>query len=289
MEVYPRLVKPNAPAAKKRFGQHFLRDKGVIDRIMRWICPSSGDIFIEIGAGDGAISSRLARRVSRLLAIEIDTERVQPLQDDLRSFSSATVIQGDFLQMDLSELVAEHLKPGQQLRIAGNLPFNIATPIIEKLLHHPQLPVLDMFFMVQLEVAQRITAAPGSRQYGFLSVDCQHYADVQMGFKVSPACFVPRPRVTSAMISLLPKRVKRDPGFESDFESIAKAAFSYRRKTLANALARNPRFREISLHLLLCAGIDGSRRAEDLSVQEYEGLASIYHHKFKGKHAKPEL
>jgi 16S rRNA (adenine1518-N6/adenine1519-N6)-dimethyltransferase len=285
MGVYPRLVKPNAPAAKKRFGQHFLRDKGVIERIVRWIHPSPGDIFLEVGAGDGALSSRLAPQVSRLIAVEIDAERLQPLQDILQPFSSAVVIQGDFLQMDLCDLVAEHLGSDRQLRIAGNLPYNIATPIIEKLLHTPQLPIRDMFFMVQLEVAQRITATPGSRQYGFLTVSCQHYADVELGFKVSPACFVPRPQVTSSMVSIRPKNVKRDPGFESDFESIAKAAFGYRRKTLLNALARHTTFGQISRSLLLRAGIDGSRRAEDLSLQEYEFLASVYRTEFKRKGA----
>jgi 16S rRNA (adenine1518-N6/adenine1519-N6)-dimethyltransferase len=287
MGVYPRLVKPNAPFAKKRFGQHFLRDRGVIERIVRWICPSRDDVFLEIGAGDGAISGRLAPIVSQLLAVEIDTERTGPLQDTLRPFSSAVVIQGDFLRMDLSELVAKHVKPDQQLRVAGNLPYNIATPIIEKLLHSPQLPIRDMFFMVQLEVAQRITASPHSRQYGYFSVDCQHYAEVEMGFKVSSACFVPRPQVTSSMVALRPKRLKRDPDMESDFENIAKAAFGHRRKTLANALARHSRFGENSRRLLLCAGIDGSRRAEDLSVREYERLASVYHDRFKSGHEKP--
>jgi 16S rRNA (adenine1518-N6/adenine1519-N6)-dimethyltransferase len=283
MGAYSRLVKANAPGAKKRFGQHFLRDTGVIDRIVRWIHPAPNDVFLEIGAGDGALSCRLASRVSRLMAVEIDSDRVKPLEESLRPFSSAIVIPGDFLRMDLSELVVQHMQSDQQLRIAGNLPYNIATAIIEKLLHDHRTPILDMFFMVQLEVAQRITASPGSRQYGFLSVNCQHYADVEMGFKVSPACFVPRPKVTSAMVSIRPKSMKPDPIFESDFDSIAKAAFSYRRKTLSNALMRHPIFESVCHDLLIRAGIDGSRRAEDLSVLEYECLASIYHREFRDK------
>jgi 16S rRNA (adenine1518-N6/adenine1519-N6)-dimethyltransferase len=283
MGMYSRLVKPNEPSPKKRFGQHFLRDIGAIDRIVRWIQPAPYDVFLEIGAGDGALSCRLGAQVARLLAVEIDFERVHPLEEMLRPWDSAIVIPGDFLQMDLSELVAQHLQPDQQLRIAGNLPYNIATAIIEKLLHDHRSPILDMFFMVQLEVAQRITASPGSRQYGFLSVNCQHYADVQMGFKVSPACFVPRPKVTSAVVAIRPKRMQFEAALESHFDSIAKAAFSYRRKTLANALARHPVLGGVSLPLLIRAGIDGSRRAEDLSVLEYECLASVYSREFSSK------
>jgi 16S rRNA (adenine1518-N6/adenine1519-N6)-dimethyltransferase len=282
MGVYPRLVKSNAPSAKKRFGQHFLRDTGVLERIVRWIQPAPDDIFLEIGAGDGALSTRLASRVARLLAIEIDFERVPPLKEALSPFPSALVFQGDFLQLDLSELIAPHLAADQKLRIAGNLPYNIATAIIDRLFHS-SLPIRDMFFMVQLEVAQRIAASPGSRQYGFLSVNFQHHADIEPGFKVSSACFVPRPQVTSSMISLRPKNMKPDPAIESAFEIVAKAAFSYRRKTLSNALVRHPALGSVSEALLIRAGIDGSRRAEDLSVQEYESLADIYGNEFVGK------
>jgi len=279
MGAYPRLVKSNAPNAKKRFGQHFLRDTGVIERIVRWIQPAPGDIFLEIGAGDGSLSRHLAPRVARYLAVEIDSDCIPQLEGTLRPFQSAAVIAGDFLQMDLSDLAAQRLSPGQRLRVAGNLPYNIATAIIEKLLHHSSY-VVDMFFMVQLEVAQRIGATPGSRQYGYLSVHCQHHATVQVGFKVSPACFVPRPKVWSSMISLTLKRPELDQVCEPDFEAIAKAAFSYRRKTLTNSLVRHPVFGKVAPSLLDLAGIDGSRRAEELSVLQYELLARLYHNEF---------
>jgi 16S rRNA (adenine1518-N6/adenine1519-N6)-dimethyltransferase len=279
MGAYLRLVKSNEPTPKKRFGQHFLRDTGVMDRIVRCLDPAPDDVFLEIGAGPGPLSSRLAPKVARFLAVEIDSDCILYLKKALEPFPSAIIIPGDILQLDLTALAARHLKPDQQLRIAGNLPYNIATAIIEKLIHLA-LPIRDMFFMVQLEVAQRIAAQPGSRQYGFLSVECQHRCDVQMAFKVSPACFVPRPRVSSAMISFRPKPVDLDPACESDFSAIAKAAFSYRRKTLANSLARDPVFGSISPALLRRAGIDGSRRAEQLSVREYEHLARTYYNVF---------
>jgi 16S rRNA (adenine1518-N6/adenine1519-N6)-dimethyltransferase len=279
MGVSSHLVKSNEPRLKKRFGQHFLRDTGVLDRIIRWIQPAPEDLFIDIGAGDGALSTRLAERVSCLVSIEVDQDCIPPLESALKHIKSATIILGDILRLDMAELIGRHRKPDQKLRIAGNLPYNIATAIIEKLLHST-IPIDDLSFMVQLEVAQRIAASPGSKQYGCLSVDCQHHSDVQMGFKVSPACFVPRPKVGSAMISLRPKHYQQDTMFESQFDSLIKAAFAYRRKTLENSLRKHPQLGAISQDLLGRAGIDGSRRAEELSVEEYENLARVLHSDF---------
>jgi len=283
MKVYQPLVKPYTSSHKKRLGQHFLRDTGVIDRIVRWMKPDPEDTFLEIGAGDGALSSRLAPAVSRFVAIEFDSDCIPKLESVLKPFESVTIIPADILHLDLIEAVSPLLIPEKALRIAGNLPYNIATAIIEKCLHC-SLPVMDMRFMVQLEVAQRITAGPGSRQYGYLSVHCQHHADVSFGFKVAPSCFVPRPKVSSAMIALRPKQLSRDSGFETDFEALCKAAFGHRRKTLANSLGKHPAFGPVSNDLLRCAEIDGSRRAEGLSVAEFETLASVYNEKYK-KHS----
>lgn len=280
MGVSSRLVKSNDPTPKKRFGQHFLRDTGVIERIVKWIQPVSSDLFIDIGAGDGALSVRLAPSVACLIAIEMDADRIPLLQKNLADFGSAAIVAGDILELDLKELVSPHLKIGQAVRLAGNLPYNISTAILEKVFRC-ELPVQDMYFMVQKEVAQRITAQPGSRQYGYLSVYCQHHSDVQMGMTISPACFVPRPQVYSSMVSFHPKPDSLDPDFESDFEMTAKAAFAYRRKTLGNSFRRHPVIGPFSRTLLDKTGIDGSRRAEQLSVQEYEKLAHIFHAHFR--------
>ncbi len=267
------------PVAKKRFGQHFLRDTGTIERIVRLIQPSSIDLILEIGAGDGALSAKLAPLVSKLLALELDPDCLPALRTSLDNHPTAEVVEGDILQLDLpnllSSVVAKH-----RLRVAGNLPYNIATVVIQRLLAL-DIAIWDMNFMVQLEVAERIAATPGSPPYGFLSVYCQHFSNVRMGFKVAPACFVPRPRVTSAMITLLPHSPDMrsgDPAFECDFVEVAKAAFSHRRKTLANSFRRHGgAIGRISDTLLSTTGIDGKRRAEDLSVQEYELLAKAYH------------
>jgi 16S rRNA (adenine1518-N6/adenine1519-N6)-dimethyltransferase len=258
---------------KKRFGQHFLRDTGVLDRIVRWIAPSARDTFLEIGAGDGALSVRLAPRVSRLFAVERDPECIPMLTSALRPFPHATVVEADILETDIGALLGPCSGDGP-VRVAGNLPYNIATFIIEKLLAL-DLAVADMTFMLQLEVARRVTASPGSREYGLLSVHCQHRADVRFAFTVSPACFVPRPRVTSAVVAFRPFERRWEADLEYRFREVLGAAFGYRRKTLLNSLRRHPRMGPVAAELLVKAGIDGARRAEELSVQEYEHLASV--------------
>jgi 16S rRNA (adenine1518-N6/adenine1519-N6)-dimethyltransferase len=267
------MSSPAGFAFKKRFGQHFLRDTGVIERIIRLIDPAPGDIVLEIGAGDGAISARLASRVSRLLALEYDRECWPLLEGALRSFPAAEIVRGDILAVDIPALVEPLFMQGR-VRVAGNLPYNIATAVIGKLLSL-RLPFFDMTFMLQLEVARRVTAQPGNRDYGLLSVHCQHHAEVRLDFTVSPACFVPRPRVTSAVVTFHPLSRAWDASQETRFTEILRAAFAYRRKTVANSLARHPFTAQVADQLLRRAAIDGARRAEDLSVAEYERLALV--------------
>ena len=272
--LYGAHNKPGAYEAKKRLGQHFLKDTGILDRILRWISPSAGQDFIEIGAGTGTLSVRLAEKAGTLVAIEFDGDCIPVLEETLSPFDSAAVVHADILGLDLAELTGEYLRPGQNLRIAGNLPYNIGTAIIGKLLRS-DIPIEAMFFMLQLEVAERILALPDTREYGSLSVLCQHYAKASMGFKVPPECFVPRPKVMSAVISLYPKPRDKNAERYTDFEELVKASFAYRRKTLANSLFRSAHFGGITAELLEKADIDGARRAESLSVQEYERLANI--------------
>jgi 16S rRNA (adenine1518-N6/adenine1519-N6)-dimethyltransferase len=279
MGAYINLVKSNEPNAKKRFGQHFLRDTGVLDRIIRWINPNPEHAFLEIGAGAGALSVRLAKSASKLIAVEVDRECIPALQSYLSQFDNVSIIFEDILSLDLDEFAHQHLKPEQKLTIVGNLPYNIATAIIGKMLRS-SLPIQAMFFMVQLEVAERILAHPATREYGYLSVVCQHFSDVRMGFKVSPACFVPRPKVNSAVISMHPKSHIHDREWETNFDELCKACFAYRRKTLINSLRKHARFGPAADLLLIKTGIDGSRRAEDLSIQEYECLADVYKKEF---------
>lgn len=267
------MSSPAGFAYKKRFGQHFLRDTGVLDRMVRLIAPSAQDIFLEIGAGDGALSARLAPLVSRLFSVEKDSECIPALKGALQSFPSAIVVENDILKIDIGGLLASDAHP-RAIRIAGNLPYNIATTIIEKLLAL-DLELADMTFMLQLEVARRVVAEPGSREYGLLSVLCQHRAEVRLAFTVSPACFVPRPRVTSAVVVFHPLGRRWNASLEDRFREVLSAAFGYRRKTILNSMRRHPRMGSIAEQLLVKAGIDGARRAEELSVREYERLAGV--------------
>jgi len=276
MRFQKKLVKPGAYEAKKRLGQHFLKDAGILDKIVRWIAPAADQFFIEIGAGMGALSARLAEKAGSLVAVEFDGDCIPVLEKTLAPFDSAAVVHADILNLDLEELSCKYLRNEQNLRVAGNLPYNIGTAIIAKLLR-ADIPIEAMFFMLQLEVAERILARPETREYGSLSVLCQHHAEARMGFKVPPACFAPKPKVMSAVISLHPKPREKNADRDADFEELVKACFAYRRKTLANSLSRSARFGVIADVLLKKAGIDGARRAESLSVGEYERLAGISH------------
>ena len=264
------------PDPKRRYGQHFLRDTGIINRVVALIGPTPGDLIIEVGGGDGALSAMLAPLVFRLLCFEIDHDLIPALSEALLPYPNAVVLAQDILSADLSAILSAQRLSGVRLRVAGNLPYNIGTAIIEKLLSEP-LPIEDMIFMLQLETAERISASPGSKEYGFFSVYCQHFCSVTLGFKVSPACFVPRPKVYSAIVTLRPRSLDRDPILEHDFLEVAKAAFAHRRKKLANSLQRARQFGPSSAEILSRAGIDGARRAEDLSVEEFERLAAVYH------------
>ena len=246
----------------------------MLGRLGRYLNPQPEDVVLEIGAGHGALSTIIAPNVSRLLAVELDSDSLPELKQALLSYSSAVVIAGDILELDLPELLAGYLSPHQRIRIAGNLPYNIATPIIERLLYL-RVPVADMMFLVQLEVAQRIIARPRTRQYGYFSVLCQHLAEVRMGFKIPPDCFFPRPKVTSAVVSLRPKAARWNEELETAFRQFTKAAFSHRRKKLANSLRQDPQIAEVAEAILSEARIDGARRAEELTVEEYEQLAEV--------------
>ena len=264
----------NSP--KKRYGQHFLRDTGILDRVVTMIQPGSADLMVEVGAGDGALSRRLAPRVLRLLALELDRDLMADLHQALAPYANAEVVEGDVLRVDLPALLDRFLRPDIKLRIVGNLPYNIGTAIIERLIEM-RLPIADMVFMLQLETAMRISAVPGSRDYGFFSIYCQHHCEIELGFRVSPACFVPRPRVQSAMIGLRPRSRNYDAGLEADFLVLAKAAFAHRRKKLANSLRYHEEIAPMADEILARTGVDGSCRAEELRVETYEELAWIWH------------
>jgi 16S rRNA (adenine1518-N6/adenine1519-N6)-dimethyltransferase len=263
-----------SPAIKKLLGQHFLRDTGIIDQIACLFQPSPEDLVVEIGAGDGALSRRIAPCVGNLVAIEIDPEWTAPLRERLSSFAHVCVLDADILKLDLRQVLSNY-PTNRRVRILGNLPYYIATAIIEQMLRL-ELPIFDMLYMVQVEVAERITAAAGTHRYGYFSVYCQHFADAQMGFKIAPQCFVPKPKVMSAMVRLVPKSVRWERETEECFIELSKAAFAFRRKKVVNSLKRNSKFGPYAADLLAAGGISSQLRAENVSVAEYERLPVLY-------------
>lgn len=248
----------------KRFGQNYLRDENIIAKIISEISPKSNDLIIEIGPGEGALTSKLLEKTEKLIAVEIDKRNVEIL--DLK-FPKLNLISGDFLELDLNTIFRKY---GKKLRIVGNIPYNITSPIIFKMIENKEI-IHDSVLMVQHEVAQRITAKSGGKDYGILSVITQNFTDVKLCFKVSPNVFYPPPKVYSAVIHLFFKENFNEIKDDEIFIKIVKAAFGNRRKMLYNSLKNS-----IFVHLNFnSTGIDLSLRAEKLSIEDFRTLAKF--------------
>lgn len=266
----PDSVRPPKPgrAALKRFGQHFLEPVWV-DRVVQAIHPTAGDLFIEIGAGRGELTLALARTGARVVAVEIDRTLAAAL--GARAPAGVEVLAADVLHLDVGRLVAERLRPGETLRVAGNIPYNISTPILLRLLDLVAggVPVRDAHLMFQREVALRISAAPGSRHYGPLAVLTRLYADAERVLTLPPGAFRPAPRVYSAVVRLQfhpPAVTLKSPDL---FRRVVRGLFTHRRKTVANALKLLDPARAAAVnHVLDRAGIAGHRRPETLDLDE---------------------
>jgi 16S rRNA (adenine1518-N6/adenine1519-N6)-dimethyltransferase len=241
---------------RKRFGQHFLHDPGVLKRIAAAIDPAPGDAMVEIGPGEGALTRPLLERLQRLTAIEIDRDLAARLQHEFPG-DRLRVIVGDALDLDFAAFPAG-------LRVVGNLPYNISTPILFHLARQAGR-VRDMHFMLQKEVVDRMVAAPSTPDYGRLSVTLQVRFAMAKLFDVGPGAFRPPPKVDSAVVRLVPLREKMQCD-EALFEKIVREAFSARRKTLRNALSLKPDdYAEL--------GIDPKLRPENLAPAEFVRIA----------------
>ncbi|MGQ0593290.1 MAG: 16S rRNA (adenine(1518)-N(6)/adenine(1519)-N(6))-dimethyltransferase RsmA [Gammaproteobacteria bacterium] len=249
---------------KRRFGQHFLTDPDVIERIVAAIRPVTGQHLVEIGPGRGALTRPLIATLGVLDVVEIDRELAGTLAQDLGPLGELRVHRSDALRFDFSRLAPR----GDQLRIVGNLPYNISTPLLFHLLAHSDA-IQDMVFMLQREVAERIVAAPGNRDYGRLSVMLQFRCDATELFPVAPHAFRPQPQVHSTVIRLVPRPPPTPVADHGLFECLVRQAFGQRRKTLRNALRGwidEERFRR--------AGIDPMLRPETLAVADFVRLAN---------------
>jgi 16S rRNA (adenine1518-N6/adenine1519-N6)-dimethyltransferase len=247
-----------------------------VRRIVGFLEPAPGDLFLELGAGRGALSGALAAGPVELVAIELDHDCLPELEAVLAPYPGARVLQGDALKLDLGDLLASHRSEAGRLRAVGNLPYNVATALIQRTLD-PGLRLTDLTFLVQLEMADRITARPGTAAYGYFSVFCQHRADSRIVFKVPPGAFQPRPKVTSALVALRPRADESEPATDlSALDRVTRAAFAHRRKTIANSMRLASLLEGSPEPLLERAGIAATRRAEEVSVQEYRRLARHY-------------
>ena len=257
----------NSHRHKKRFGQNFLHNPRVIERIVKAIRPQPQDHLVEIGPGEAAITLPLARTGAQVDVIEIDRDLIPRLTQLFAPYDNVTLHAADALTFDYSTLTP------QLLRVVGNLPYNISSPLLFHLLDYRDA-IRDMHFMLQKEVVERIVAQPGSKTYGRLSVMIQYYCDAQYLFTVGPGNFNPPPKVDSAIVRLLPRPFPVQAADEALLAALVKQAFSQRRKTLRNTLkgwAADADFAALD--------IDPGLRAEALPVADFVRLANHLHAK----------
>ncbi|HAW45111.1 MAG TPA: 16S rRNA (adenine(1518)-N(6)/adenine(1519)-N(6))-dimethyltransferase [Sutterella sp.] len=255
------MTGPAGHIAHKRFGQNFLVDESVLDALIGFIAPNAEDKIIEIGPGRAALTARLLRRVPKMSAVEIDRDLAAWLRGE---FPTLEVIEADALKLDWKTILE-----GSPIRVVGNLPYNISSPILFALLGAKDR-VIDQHFMLQREMVDRMVAKPSTKAYGRLSVMLQAYYDMAKLCDIGPQAFYPAPKVFSAFVRMVPKKNVPDVDF-SQFEKVVKAAFSLRRKTLRNALAGVLTEDEIRK-----ADIDPSVRAETLDVNDFVRLTKVY-------------
>ena len=257
--------------AKKRYGQHFLQGAWA-DKLVQAIGPRAADHVLEIGPGLGALTVRLAARVAHVTAVEVDHEMVALLRPQLPP--NVTLVEADFLEVDLEGLMGR-----AHARVAGNLPYNVSSPILFRLLdaHRRGARMTDATLMLQREVAERLTASPGSRDYGVLSIFVQLHADVRTVLALPPGAFRPAPRVYSSVVQLTFRAPAVFVANEAAFEAMVRSMFTQRRKTLANALKPYAEGRgRAAVDALAGAGIDPTRRPETLQLQELSRLAAFF-------------
>jgi 16S rRNA (adenine1518-N6/adenine1519-N6)-dimethyltransferase len=248
----------------KRFGQNYLHDKNIIKKIVGEINPQPDDTILEIGPGRGALTEFIYGKVENIIAFEIDTRVIRDLQS---KFPHLQLIQKDFLKVDISTIYDSNKK---KLRVIGNIPYNLTSSIIFKTIRNAE-KIEDAILMVQNEVAIRMTAKKGSKDYGILTVLLNQFADTKICFKVTPNAFYPKPKVTSAIVHLRFKKLIISEEKREMFISIVKACFGNRRKTLKNSLS-NSIFKELNFS---DSGIDLSLRAEQLDVKDFIELTDF--------------
>lgn len=258
----------------KRLGQNFLVNRGVVDRIVAALAPEIGETIIEIGPGTGALTAELLERAGRVIAVEFDRQLVPALTDQFSSHRNFVLIHEDALETDICSVI----RPATQARLVANLPYNISTAILQRLIEQRHC-LKEMILMLQREVVERIAASPGSTERGFLSVRVQTYCEIERLFDVAPGSFRPVPKVWSSVVRL---RFKCESFAAHDalLFQVVSAGFAQKRKTILNNLRNAPDdLKELfkrhgGVSIVLCeAGVEPQRRAETLTIEEWRQLA----------------
>ena len=265
-------------AFQKKFGQNFLIDTHVLDKIISAAGITGDDCVLEIGPGIGTMTQYLAEHAGKVVAVEIDTNLLPILDETLKGYSNVTVINSDILKLDMNQLVDEYTD-GRPIKVVANLPYYITTPIIMGLFES-NVPIDNITVMVQKEVADRMQVGPGSKDYGALSLAVQYYAKPYIVANVPPNCFIPRPNVGSAVIRLT--RYK-EPPVQVDEPGVMfrliRASFNQRRKTLQNGLNNSPEVpytKEQIAAAIESLGVPASVRGEALTLEQFAGLSNYF-------------
>lgn len=256
--------------ARKRFGQNFLHDDYIIDKIVSAIGPQKDDNIVEIGPGLGALTEPVAERVDHFTVVELDRDLAARLRSHPFIRHKLNVVEQDALKFDFSQL---H-KADKKIRVFGNLPYNISTPLMFHLFNYCE-HIQDMHFMLQLEVVKRLCAKSGDKLYGRLSVMAQYYCSATPVVMVPPSAFKPAPKVDSAVVRLTPRSTPLyDVASVDSLQTVVSAAFNQRRKTLRNSLKN-----VVTEQDIIALGIDPEKRAEKITLEEFSKLANIFHEK----------
>lgn len=270
---------------QKRFGQNFLIDSHILEKIISAAEITKEDCILEIGPGIGTMTQYLAESAGEVIAVEIDKSLIPILEDTLSGYDNVTIINQDILKVDIAKLVLEK-NNGKPIKVVANLPYYITTPIIMGLFES-HVPLKNITIMVQKEVADRMQVGPGTKDYGALSLAVQYYARPEMVTYVSPSCFIPKPNVGSAVIRL--ERYQNPPvevADEAFLFRLIRAAFQQRRKTLANGIGNAsdiPCSREQAQQALEELGFSVSIRGEALTLQEFASLSNQLWHNIYGQ------
>lgn len=278
------ILKKYGFSFKKSLGQNFLIDPNILRNIVSHADLTKDSAAVEIGPGIGALTEHLARTAGKVVSFEIDQRLLPVLEDTLSPYDNVQIIHSDILEADTKTIFAEQLADFEDIMVVANLPYYVTTPILLKLLHD-RLPIRGMVVMMQKEVADRITAKPGTKEYGSLSIAIQYYMDAEVAMTVPKTVFMPPPNVDSAVIKLTRRNEPAVLVKDEDFLfSVSRGSFVQRRKTILNnlqtSLPEGKAHKEEILKALEDTGIEPSRRGETLSIQEFGALADALYETF---------